>query len=373
MDALTTSGFACLIWTYSFSYAGGVGPGTVVQFGWSGAELVIPAVTVLLVGIRRVLPWPVLLALLAVDWFDRWQDISSEPFGVAMALCAIAEARPRRQKVLAGVVAVAVLVLSVILIDRSLRGFWTCLVVYVLGLVVGVALQRAEANRWRVLRLMAEAQAERRASRRAEERAALALEVHDVCSSALAIINRLGETARLRLGTDPESTRRLLMDVSQLAQEGMAEVRRFVRLAESDPADGDLDALLARVRATGVPLTARVSGAPCDHGSAITVYRVVQEALTNVLRHARPTTVSVDVRYGDDGGVSLSVVNDGVRPSRAVQRGRGMRGMVERVARVGGSAEVGPMADVGWWGVHAVVPAPPRPRSRTAGREAVAR
>ncbi|MDM7892361.1 sensor histidine kinase [Curtobacterium caseinilyticum] len=357
VDLTVGVAFACVIWTYSLSYDGSVDNGDRAVRAWTGWHLFIPAVTVALVGVRRLVPWPVLAALLAVDWYDRWRSIGSEPFGVAMGLFTIASERPWRQTLVAGGVALSVLVASTQLIGRTTRGFWTCLIVYTFGIVAGLAVRRVQAYRWRVLRLLAQSRIERRTTQRAEERAALALEVHDVCSNSLAVVSRLSEVARSRVAAEPDTAMRLLDDVARVARDGMAEVRRFVRLAESDPVDGDVHAMIARVRAVGVPLTATISGEPRDQRVAATVYRVVQEALTNVLRHAGPDRVELEVRHDQEGGVSLRVLNDGVVATTRGS-GRGTRGMAERVATLGGSLRVGPGHEDGTWCVEAVVPPP---------------
>ncbi len=357
-DCGIASAFAVVVWAYSLSYDGGVDVDSRVVHAWQGPELVFPVLTVLLVAVRRLRPWLVLVGLFAVDWVDRWLQVSSEPFGVAMGLFTVAGLRPRRQAVIAGAVALAVLVASMPLIGRTGRGAWTCGLVYAFGWFAGIAVRTLEQSRWAMLRLVAEARAERRSAQRAQERAALALEVHDVLSNSLAVILRLSEVARRRLRSDPDSSERALDDVVRLARDGMAEVRRFVATAEPETTT-DLGTLTMRMRAVGMPLTVTVEGEPRDRRLAATVHRVVQEALTNVLRHARPTRVEVVVRWAADGGVSLRVANDGVQPG-GNREGRGTRGMAERIARAGGSISIGPSGAPGTWAVAAEVPGSPR-------------
>lgn len=328
---------------------------------WEGWDLIVPGLTIALVCVRRLAPWLVLSALLSVEWYDRARDISSEPFGVAMGLYTVACMRGRRETVLAGTIAFGVLVASVPALHRTVRGFWICLIVYAFGLAAGVAVRRIEAQRWRERRLLAEVLVERRVVRRAEERAALAREVHDVCSNSLAVIARLAEVLRLRAHDDPTAAHELLDAIERAARDGMAEVRRFVHLSEGASTDGDLEQLFARVRATGVPLTSSVTGEATDARVRAVVHRVVQEALTNAIRHARPTCVEVRVRFQSDGGASLQVVNDGlptVPPRRrgTVGGGRGVRGMQERVTGVGGTLRTMVDVDAGTWSVEAVVP-----------------
>lgn len=365
VDVATTATFALVLTTYSFSYVGSVDEGAELVWAWEGWEILIPIATVALVAVRRRAPWSVLVGLTSLEWFDRGLSIGSEPFGVAVGLFTIAVQRRGRETAVAVALSFAVLVASTQLIGRTPRGFWICSIVYAFGAVAGLAVRRIEAFRWQVLRLLAETRIVRERAQHSEERAALALEVHDVCSNSLAVVSRLSEAAAGRCRSDPDAARDLLAQVGTVARDGMVEVRRFVRMAESDPVDGDVETIITRMRAVGLPISATVSGEPGDQRLGATVYRVLQEALTNVLRHAVPTRIDVDVRFGTDGGATLSVVNDGV-PPRAPRPGRGTRGMVERVATLGGALRTAPGPQVGSWSVVATVPAPhDRPTGHT--------
>jgi signal transduction histidine kinase len=117
------------------------------------------------------------------------------------------------------------------------------------------------------------------------------------------------------------------------------------------PALGDLDMLLERARAAGVNVELSVTGAPrpLPAGVELSAYRIVQEALTNVIKHSRSDRASVRLRYGNDG-LELEVLDHGhgAPESLALRSGHGLVGMRERVALFGGSLEAGPVNGRGY-------------------------
>ncbi|PZE37020.1 sensor histidine kinase [Curtobacterium sp. MCPF17_031] len=365
-DALVALGFAVVLVVYSILETG---------FAYQGPENVIPVAAVLLVLVRRLIPWLGLAGQLGVDLVDRWAAISSEPFGAAVALFTIATMRNTRTLVVANGVALVVLVASVAVAGRTVRGAVVCLAVYALGSVSGWAVRRSSLQRLHVLRLGVLARQHREALARAEERATIAAAAHDTVTAALAVVLRLGEAARAQVDHDPRTASLTLERLTTVARSGMGEVRRFVRIVDPDPdrdpdperdpdrepcAEGSaatsLDQVIADVRAAGVPISSSVRGAPADGRTAEVVTRVVQESLTNVLKHADPTAVQVLVRYPEDGTPgSVLVRNDGVRPGPR-GNGRGLRGLERRLQAVGGRCVAGPAEQDGTWEVTAVLP-----------------
>ena len=161
--------------------------------------------------------------------------------------------------------------------------------------------------------------------------------------------------------------------VSQTGREALAEMRRLLGVLRDDdqvapalqpqPGIAELDGLLDQVRQAGLDtrLTRTGEPVPLSPGAQLTVYRVVQEALTNTIKHARsPSAAEVSLHYTRDA-LSLDVTDDGAAApapgpagSASVQ-GRGIEGMRERVAPYGAEVEAGPLLR-GGWRVHAVLP-----------------
>jgi signal transduction histidine kinase len=211
----------------------------------------------------------------------------------------------------------------------------------------------------------------------ADERAAIARELHDVVAHSLAVMIVQADGGSYAIDTDPAQARQALKTVADTGREALTDMQRLVGLlrgASHEP-DGDesrapvtldrIDLLVERARAAGVTVELAVSGSsqhvPPTVGLA--VFRIVQEAMTNVLRHAGlGARVQVRIHHADDA-VSVSVVDDGggartseQRTVRSVQTpgGHGLVGMRERVTVHGGDFSAGPAGS--GWSVEATLP-----------------
>jgi signal transduction histidine kinase len=168
----------------------------------------------------------------------------------------------------------------------------------------------------------------------------------------------------------PEQAKQALETISRTSRSTLVEMRRLLgvlrgedgpRAAAPAPGLDDLDALVEQVRAAGIHVELEVAGrdercsAELPKGIDLSAYRLVQEGLTNVIKHAGPATAKVRVRYGD-GAVEIEVTDDG-RGGAATNGGggHGLTGMRERVAVWGGTLDVGPSAGGGYH-VRAVLP-----------------
>jgi signal transduction histidine kinase len=150
-----------------------------------------------------------------------------------------------------------------------------------------------------------------------------------------------------------------MRQVSVTGRQALGEMRRLLGVLHTEQApDGrhpqpgiaQLDDLLDQVRSTGLTVASAVTGAPADMppGAELTVYRIVQEALTNTLKHARgPRRVSVAITYGP-GLVTIDVHDDGARPASGPNAGHGLAGMRERAAVYDGRVSAGPDPSGGW-------------------------
>jgi signal transduction histidine kinase len=231
--------------------------------------------------------------------------------------------------------------------------------VWLVGRVVGVRNERAAA--------LLHARDAHAANAVAEERARIAREMHDVVSHSLAAIVMQSGGARNVLDSDPERAKDSLAAIERSARQGLEEMRRLLGLlgeeneGERGPQPGlaRLGDLVGDVRAAGLRVDCRVDGEPRDLPPAVDVsaYRVLQEALTNVMKHARAHTVQVDVRYLPDG-LELEVTDDGPGGApTSPDGGRGLVGMRERVRVLGGSVVAEPRASTQGFRVLARLPA----------------
>jgi signal transduction histidine kinase len=194
----------------------------------------------------------------------------------------------------------------------------------------------------------------------AEERARIAREMHDVVAHHLAVMVALSDGAAATLPASPQRAAGVLTQVSATGRQALGEMRRLLGLLRSD-ADGrapqpglsDLDALLDRIRAAGVRITLVREGlpGPWGPGAGLVVYRIVQEALTNTLKHAGPgASAEVRLRYTADGA-DIEVVDDGAGrtvPGTAGADRHGLTGMLQRATSYGGRIEAGPRTGPGW-------------------------
>ena len=185
-----------------------------------------------------------------------------------------------------------------------------------------------------------------------EERARIARELHDAIAHNVSMMVVQAGAERRVLDEDQESTRDVLETVEQIGRNALTEMRRLVGMLRTDDDDpltpqpglGDLARLVRQVRDAGLPVELRVEGEPRELpvGLELSAYRIVQEALTNALKHAGDARATVRVRYTDDS-LELEVVDDGVgaHAEPAGGGGHGLVGMRERVALYGGRFEAG--------------------------------
>lgn len=230
-------------------------------------------------------------------------------------------------------------------------------VAWLVGHVVRVNGERTAELRERAARLEREREAEARAAA-AEERARIAREMHDVVAHSLSVMVIQAEAAEEMIGVDPGRARGPLAAVQDTGRAALAELRRtlgVMRRAEApelapQPGLAGLDRLARQVREAGLPVSVRVEGEPRPLPAAadLQAYRIVQEALTNALRHAGPARAEVLVRY-DPGEVLVEVTDDGRGHDPAADPGgQGLVGMRERVAVVGGELTAGTRPEGGF-------------------------
>jgi signal transduction histidine kinase len=193
-----------------------------------------------------------------------------------------------------------------------------------------------------------------------EERLRIARELHDVVAHSMSVVAVHAGSGRLVATEDPAAAEQALATIEATTRSALREMRRLLGVLRSDteepaslePAPGvdDLDALVADVARSGVDVELIVEGtrAGVPPGVGLSVYRVVQEALTNVIKHAGPARAVVRIRYAATS-VSVDVADDGRGAAApAVSGGHGLAGMRERVAVHGGELDAGPGAGGGF-------------------------
>ncbi len=228
--------------------------------------------------------------------------------------------------------------------------------------VVGLSVRIWRQGRARVAEEEQVASAERGRRRMLEERTRIARELHDIVAHHMSVIAVQSSTAEYRIEGLDEAAREEFRSIGAQARESLAEMRRLLAVLRNedqsglrDPMPGPegLAGLVEAVDRSGTPTTLAVVALPEDLPEAVglTVYRVVQEALSNVVRHAAGAATAVEVR-GEGGSVVVTVVNaarpDGGAPPEPDGSGLGLVGMRERVVIAGGGLEAGPTEDGGF-------------------------
>jgi signal transduction histidine kinase len=216
--------------------------------------------------------------------------------------------------------------------------------VWLVGRVVGVRNERARA--------LHAARDQHAADAVAAERERIAREMHDVVSHSLAAIVMQAGGARNVLATDPDRVVASLTSIEDTARRGLTEMRRLLGLlGESDaelgpqPGVDRLDELVSELRAGGLDVTLEHRGEPRRVSAAVDVsaYRIVQEALTNVMKHAGECRAGVVLDWTDEAWLRVAVTDDGAGPGPGeTAGGRGLVGMRERAHVLGGTFEAGP-------------------------------
>ncbi len=191
-----------------------------------------------------------------------------------------------------------------------------------------------------------------------EERGRIARELHDVVAHAISVIVLQARGGRRLLDSEPDETRGALDTIEHTGQQALVEMRRLVGLLRESveefalapqPTLSQLDRLVDQVRAAGLPVELSVEGDPVElpPGVELSAYRIVQEALTNALKHAGPAQARVSLRYNPDG-LDIEVADDGSGTGNGDGGGHGLVGIRERVSVYGGEIDAGPQADGGY-------------------------
>ncbi|HEY5224803.1 MAG TPA: histidine kinase [Microbacteriaceae bacterium] len=300
-------------------------------------------------------------------------------FGVCLTLYAVAVYRSNRAAWIGLACAVAALVAGAFLPFPQILGFSeasqpvaTWAVYMLLSVLIGVNI--GNRKRYLVALIDRAAQLARERDQQAQlataaERSRIAREMHDIVSHSLTVMVSLADGSAALASAAPDRATDAMRQVAETGRHALTDMRRMLGVLtepvpdadaalEPQPGASDVAELVQRFRAAGLPARLSITGAaPDDPGLQLTVYRVVQESLTNVLRHASGAAqVDVTVTYDadavririDDSGVAANRTVDGGPQTATHGAGRGLVGMRERVALYRGTLESGPRPSGGW-------------------------
>lgn len=313
---------------------------------------------------RRVNPVGVLAGLVAIYVAEFVAVGSPEGFGVAVPpmVAAYSVARwERRRQAWWGLVLLLLLGLAWITFDpvpataaaRVRQAVWWSpwVIAWLLGALMRSRVQNAEQRRLRRQEMATRAVT--------EERNRIARELHDVIGHSVSIMTVQASAVRRRLSDDQASEREALETVETTGRQALAEMRRMVGVlrqsgeaADREPAPGltQLPRLVDQFQSAGLPVDVAVTGRarPLAPGLDLTAYRLVQEALTNSLRHAvSPTRAEVSIGYTAEH-LELAIRDDGRRVAPGAEAGHGLLGLRERVSVYGGDLIARPRPEGGF-------------------------
>jgi signal transduction histidine kinase len=330
-------------------------------------SLAVAVLTTLVLALRRVWPGPVfgftvLMAAVLAQWPARGELY---PVALAIALYTVAATLSRPAALVAAALALAAE------ISAAGQGGWSdswLPVIFEVIVIAAVLIAGLYASTRRAYLAELRDRAQRlerehdqtTALATAVERARIAREMHDSVAHHLTVIVALSDGALSAVNRAPAQATEAIRGVSSTAREALAETRRLLGVLRADgglelrqplPGLSDLDGLFTRVRAAGLPVRYERSGPPGDTspGVQLVVFRLVQEALTNTMKHAGPgASAAVRLRLAP-GEVRVEVEDDGAgRVGAPCTPGGGMTGMAERVSAYGGELACGPRQPSGW-------------------------
>ncbi|WP_446220332.1 histidine kinase [Micromonospora sp. IBHARD004] len=334
------------------------------------------------VAVRRVAPWPAVgaaVATLAVPVLLGHAPTTQGVTFVVLTYTMAAHRRLRPATLAAVLLWVPVVLANTIapldgVLDMGpaylvLNNLLTASVAYAVGRAVHARRQSTQALRERAR--VAEANQRSLAEQAvADERRRIARELHDVVAHHVSVMGVLATGARRVLRRDPDTADEAIATIEETSRATLREMRRLLDVLRTDaepaadlapqPGLTGIEALVEQVREAGLPVTVRVDGrpGPMEEGVALTVYRIVQEALTNALKHAGAATALVRLTFAD-GSLAVEVTDTGRGPGPAPERiGHGLVGMRERVALYGGVLRTGPRPG-GGFRVYARIPLEP--------------
>jgi Signal transduction histidine kinase len=323
------------------------------------------------VAVRRRNPMRILIVTgLAITFYSLLgYPQSNGQFGVFLAFYTVAANEPRRRATVAAAITAAGILISLASYAAFSSAGWTgsltgTYLSFGLAWLIGdnLRVRRAYTRQLEDRAIELEREREEKAAQAVtEERARIARELHDVVAHHVSVMVVQAAGARRIADKDPAAARTALEAVEAAGRTALTEMRRMLEVLRADdpgmgpqPGLAELERLISQVRDVGLPVELKVEGDACclPAGMDLAAYRIVQEALTNTVKHGGKATARVNVRYGDDY-LEIEVTDDGrgaAAPLLAAGEsgGHGLIGMKERVALYGGELQTGPVFPGGY-------------------------
>jgi signal transduction histidine kinase len=320
--------------------------------GWLGYLLLV-AGGMSLLGRRRY-PVPVLAVTLGTALWTSALGVQTAWLALIAAFFNAVLARKRAAAIASLIIGYVVSVWPPWLIGSAGHPTTTFALALLAGLITllsAAELNRAWYSRSVAVRRGREEEEKRRAS---EQRLAIARDLHDVVAHNISVINVQANTALHLMDRQPERAREALTAIHDVSKQALAELRSVLGVLRADgqgaplaPSPGldRLDELASHARSAGIAVRLLEEGTPrpLPAGVDVAAYRIVQEALTNTVRHSGGSTATVHLRYDADA-LTIEVADDGTAmpPAHPGRPGNGMPGMTERARALGGTLEAGP-------------------------------
>jgi signal transduction histidine kinase len=339
-------------------------------------ELLLVAAACLVLAVKR--RYPVTVLLLSTAFAAAYSFPHNENGAVLVAppiaLYMVAQVVPVRRAIALAALTLAVLAGATAATNPfgpTGGGFFLLPAMIAAALFGGIAVSNRRAY-VESIHARVEEEARRRVD---EERLRIARELHDVVAHSMATISVQAGVAEHVLANNPAAVADALRVIRLASRDGLRDLRSILSVLRQadegepvEPAPGlvQLDTLIGRASQAGLPTTVRREGAPrpLPLGVDLAAYRIIQESLTNVFRHAGPARATVLLRY-DDSALRIEVADTGrgLAPgAESPGAGHGIIGMRERATSVGGTLQAGP-GPAGGYRVEAVLPVPAEPEA----------
>jgi signal transduction histidine kinase len=334
------------------------------HYGPRGATAAVTAVATLALAFRRRAPLAcACVVAAAVGAPELVTVLTIQLWGDFLPLLVAAYSVARHEPVRAAAIGAGALAAALVVVELRVPVSGTAANIPFIWVPFGTALAAGRALRAREHRHAADRDASVRTAV-AEERERIARELHDIVGHCVTVMVVQAGAAEDLLERDPARARAPLQAIQGTGREAVAELRRMLGLLrgeaatpalEPQPGTAELGELVSQMDAAGLPVRLEVQGAPrpLPPGIELAGYRIVQEALTNALKHADAASATVSLRYGAQT-LEIEVADDGHGGS-VNGRGHGLIGMRERAALYGGELDAGP-APHGGFRVRARLP-----------------